>query len=44
MQWPEEMRFTELIHAEDERIPIDALELGTRAIQRLFERIDRAPQ
>ena len=41
---PEEMRFMELIHAEDERIPIDALEFGTRAIQRLLERVDRPPQ
>jgi hypothetical protein len=44
MQLPEEMRFTELVHAEEERIPIDALDLGTRAIQRMFEPIDRAPQ
>jgi hypothetical protein len=34
------MRFMELIHAEDERIPVDALEFGTRMI----ERMDRAPQ
>jgi acetylornithine deacetylase/succinyl-diaminopimelate desuccinylase-like protein len=44
MQLPEEMRFMELIHAEDERIPIDALEFGTRAIQRLLERMDKVPQ
>jgi hypothetical protein len=30
--------------AEDERIPIDALEFGTRAIQRLLERMNKAPQ
>ncbi len=41
---PEEMQFMELIHAEDERIPVDALEFGTRAIQRLLGRMDKAPQ
>jgi hypothetical protein len=44
MQLPEQMRCTELILAEDERIPIDALEFGTRAIQRLLERMAKAPQ
>jgi hypothetical protein len=44
MQLPEEMRFMELIHAEDGRFTIDALEFGTRVIQRLLERMDRAPQ
>ena len=43
-QLPEEMRFMELIHAEDERIPIDALEFGIRRIQRLLERMNKAPQ
>ena len=43
-QLPEEMQFMELIHAEDERIPVDALEFGTRAIQRLLGRMDKAPQ
>jgi acetylornithine deacetylase/succinyl-diaminopimelate desuccinylase-like protein len=38
MQLPEEMRFMELVHAEDERIPVEALEFGTRAIRRLLER------
>jgi acetylornithine deacetylase/succinyl-diaminopimelate desuccinylase-like protein len=38
MQLPEEMRFMELIHAEDERIPVDSVEFGTRAIRRLLER------
>ncbi len=28
----------ELIHAEDERLPVDALEFGTRAISRVLER------
>lgn len=38
MQLPAEMRFMELVHAEDERIPVDALEFGTNAITRLLER------
>jgi acetylornithine deacetylase/succinyl-diaminopimelate desuccinylase-like protein len=38
MQLPQEMRFMELIHAEDERIPVNALEFGTTAIRRLLER------
>ncbi len=39
MQLPREMRFMELVHAEDERIPVDALEFGTTAIWRLLERL-----
>jgi acetylornithine deacetylase/succinyl-diaminopimelate desuccinylase-like protein len=42
MQLPQDMRFMELIHAEDERIPVDALEFGTGAIQRLLERFGQA--
>ena len=42
MRLPEEMRFMELVHAEDERIPVDALEFGTNAIRRLLERVDEA--
>jgi acetylornithine deacetylase/succinyl-diaminopimelate desuccinylase-like protein len=42
MQLPEEMRFMELVHAEDERIPLDAVEFGTRAIRRLLERFGQA--
>jgi acetylornithine deacetylase/succinyl-diaminopimelate desuccinylase-like protein len=38
MQLPDEMRFMELVHAEDERIPVDAVEFGTSAIRRLLER------
>jgi acetylornithine deacetylase/succinyl-diaminopimelate desuccinylase-like protein len=38
MQLPQEMRFMELVHAEDERIPVDAMEFGTSAIRRLLER------
>jgi acetylornithine deacetylase/succinyl-diaminopimelate desuccinylase-like protein len=43
MQLPEEMRFMELVHAEDERIPVDAVEFGTSAIRRLLERFGDAP-
>ena len=42
MQLPQEMRFMELIHAEDERIPVDAVEFGTGAIRRLLERFGEA--
>jgi acetylornithine deacetylase/succinyl-diaminopimelate desuccinylase-like protein len=42
MQLPEEMRFMELVHAEDERIPVDSLEFGTAAIRRLLERFGQA--
>jgi acetylornithine deacetylase/succinyl-diaminopimelate desuccinylase-like protein len=42
MQLPAEMRFMELVHAEDERIPVDALEFGTTAICRLLERFGEA--
>lgn len=38
MQLPEEMRFMELIHAEDERLPVESLEFGTQAITRVLER------
>jgi acetylornithine deacetylase/succinyl-diaminopimelate desuccinylase-like protein len=39
MQLPAEMRFMELIHGANERIPLGALEFGTRAIRRLLERV-----
>jgi acetylornithine deacetylase/succinyl-diaminopimelate desuccinylase-like protein len=42
MQLPAEMRFMELIHAEDERIPVDALEFGTSAIRTLLKRFGEA--
>ncbi|MDQ3768178.1 MAG: M20/M25/M40 family metallo-hydrolase [Actinomycetota bacterium] len=42
MQLPQQMRFMELIHAEDERIPVDSLEFGTRAIGRLLQRFGQA--
>jgi acetylornithine deacetylase/succinyl-diaminopimelate desuccinylase-like protein len=38
MQLPEEMGFMELIHAEDERLPVQSLEFGTQAISRVLER------
>jgi acetylornithine deacetylase/succinyl-diaminopimelate desuccinylase-like protein len=39
MQLPASMRFMELIHAEDERIPVEALDFGTTAMDRLLQRI-----
>ena len=41
MQLPTEMRFTELIHAADERVPVEALEFGTSAVYRVLERYGR---
>lgn len=38
MQLPEDLRFMELIHAEDERLPVEAVEFGTKAIERVLER------
>jgi acetylornithine deacetylase/succinyl-diaminopimelate desuccinylase-like protein len=38
MQLPPEMPFMELIHAENERLPADSMEFGTRAIRRVLER------
>ncbi|HEV2059699.1 MAG TPA: M20/M25/M40 family metallo-hydrolase [Solirubrobacteraceae bacterium] len=38
MQLPPEMPFMQLIHAEDERIPTEAIEFGATAIRRLLER------
>jgi acetylornithine deacetylase/succinyl-diaminopimelate desuccinylase-like protein len=42
MQLPRSMRFTELIHSEEERIPVASLEFGTNAIFRLLERFGEA--
>ena len=42
MQLPPEMRFMELVHAEDERIPVESMEFGTAAIRRLLERFGSA--
>jgi acetylornithine deacetylase/succinyl-diaminopimelate desuccinylase-like protein len=36
MRLPEDMNFMSLIHAADERIPVDAVEFGTRAIARVI--------
>jgi acetylornithine deacetylase/succinyl-diaminopimelate desuccinylase-like protein len=38
MQLPAELRFMELIHAEDERLPAASVEFGTEAIGRVLER------
>jgi acetylornithine deacetylase/succinyl-diaminopimelate desuccinylase-like protein len=39
MQLPAELPFMQLIHAENERLPADALEFGTKAIGRVLERV-----
>jgi acetylornithine deacetylase/succinyl-diaminopimelate desuccinylase-like protein len=41
MQIPAELRFTEIIHAADERIPVESLEFGTGAIHTVLERYGR---
>ncbi|HEV3000854.1 MAG TPA: M20/M25/M40 family metallo-hydrolase [Solirubrobacteraceae bacterium] len=41
LRLPKELRFDELIHAADERVPIEALEFGTRAIGTVLERYGR---
>jgi acetylornithine deacetylase/succinyl-diaminopimelate desuccinylase-like protein len=38
MQLPDDMRFMDLIHAENERLPAAAMEFGTQAIARVLER------
>jgi acetylornithine deacetylase/succinyl-diaminopimelate desuccinylase-like protein len=38
MQLPEELPFMELIHAPDERVPVAALDFGTRAVSLALER------
>jgi acetylornithine deacetylase/succinyl-diaminopimelate desuccinylase-like protein len=38
MQLPEDLRFMELIHAANERLPVAAVEFGTSAIERVLER------
>jgi len=38
MPLPSELQFMSLIHAENERIPLEAIEFGTRAIARVLER------
>jgi hypothetical protein len=32
MQLPSDMRFTELIHAADERVPVEGMRFGTDAV------------
>jgi acetylornithine deacetylase/succinyl-diaminopimelate desuccinylase-like protein len=39
MRLPSEFAFTDLIHAADERIPVDALEFGTDAVYRVLQRL-----
>jgi acetylornithine deacetylase/succinyl-diaminopimelate desuccinylase-like protein len=41
MQLPKGLRFSELLHAADERVPVDALEFGTGAIAAVLERYGR---
>jgi acetylornithine deacetylase/succinyl-diaminopimelate desuccinylase-like protein len=38
MNLPSELNFSKLLHAADERIPIEALEFGTQAIFKLLQR------
>ncbi len=38
MQLPEDMAFMDLIHAENERLPAQAMEFGTQALGRVLER------
>ena len=42
MQLPAEMRFMELIHAEDERLNVASMDFGARAIRQLLERFGQA--
>jgi acetylornithine deacetylase/succinyl-diaminopimelate desuccinylase-like protein len=41
MQLPPELRFLQLIHAADERLPADAMEFGTDTIHAVLERYGR---
>ena len=41
MQLPPEMRFMDLIHAADERIPVDAIRFGTDAVFEVLQRYGR---
>ena len=38
MPLPAELHFMRLIHSENERVPVEAIEFGTRAIARVLER------
>jgi acetylornithine deacetylase/succinyl-diaminopimelate desuccinylase-like protein len=44
MRLPRELPFMELVHGDDERIPVDSLEFGTTAIRRLLERFGQATE
>jgi len=39
LRLPEEFRFLRLIHAADERVPVDALEFGAEAVYRAIRRL-----
>ena len=39
MKLPEDMNFWKLIHAADERIPVEALEFGTEAVYNLLKKL-----
>ena len=41
MQLPRELRFLQLLHAADERLPADTVEFGTDAIRAVLERYGR---
>ncbi|MNG23331.1 hypothetical protein D3C84_1079210 [compost metagenome] len=38
MRLPEDMKFTELIHSANERIPVEAVNFGARAIYKVLQR------
>jgi len=38
MPLPEDMKFSELIHAADERVPVEAIQFGARAIYQVIEK------
>jgi acetylornithine deacetylase/succinyl-diaminopimelate desuccinylase-like protein len=38
MRLPEDFKFEKLIHAADERIPVEALEFGAEAVWRAIQR------
>ena len=40
MRLPEDFKFEKLIHAADERIPVEALEVGAEAVWRAIQRFE----
>lgn len=44
LRLPQELPFMELVHGDDERIPVDSLEFGTTAIRRLLERFGQVTE